>query len=60
MTEILVAVLIGFLILFCFYSLFFGSSKCGSCCGVYSRDDLLEILKNLPDNARIYISVDRR
>ncbi len=60
MAELLIAGLIAFLLTFCFYTVFYGSEKCGGCYGIYTKDELIEALKNIPDNARIYISIEKR
>ena len=59
MAEALVAVLIGVMLLFCSCSLYISCKKCSNCCGMFKKEDLIEILQNIPEDARIYISVDK-
>ncbi len=60
MIELLITVLIAFLLAFCFYAVFLGSEKCSGCGGMYTKEELAEALKNIPDGARIYISIEKR
>ncbi|MGN1098064.1 MAG: hypothetical protein ACI4SS_04110 [Clostridia bacterium] len=60
MIELFITGLIAFLLLFCFYTLFFGSDKCGSCCGLFTKEELIEALKNVPDGSIIYISIEKK
>ena len=59
MAEIVVALLIGFLVAFCFGTLFFGKYF-EPCRRALNKEELLAALTSLPENAKIYISIDRR
>lgn len=54
MTNIIIAALIVFVLSLCFCVLL----RRGSCCAVYTKEELLETLRALPADAHIYIAIE--
>ncbi len=60
MIELVIAIIAAASLIVCFSALMCGADRCSGCAGAFTKEELLEAMEKLPDNAQVYITIEKR